>query len=276
VGWLRRNLAERQIAGMTDPVSGTLRVSTATYPPSGVNARYSNYRITGVISGRGLPPTAVEHAGIARVAKWPESGDDLPVTVDRARPDRLVIHWDQILTGHDSGQAAAQAAAVRMRTGLDLGVLEEAVQQTAADGRAPTWISEVTGAAQPGADPAGAGAVAPAGAVGPAPGPARHELPPSTATIPVSGRVLAVREVGVPAALAPAGGVVDLTVAMPDPAAGERTAVCRASFATLADRDRVAAVGATVELLVDAGDPRIVSLRAVGPPGSAAAGPSIR
>jgi len=272
VGWLRRNLAERQIAGMTDPVSGTLRVSTATYPPSGVNATYSNYRIAGVVSGPGLPPTAVEHAGIARVATWPESGDDLPVTVDRTRPDRLVIHWDQIPTRHDLAQAAAQAAAVRMRTGLDLGVLGEAVQQTAADGRAPQWISEVTGPAQPGTDPAGAGAVAAAGAVAPAPapaaGPVRHQLPPSTATIPVSGRVLAVREVGVPAALAPAGGVVDLTVAISDPAAGERTAVCRASFVTPADRDRVATVGVTVDLLVDPGDAGIVSLRADGPPGA--------
>jgi hypothetical protein len=263
MSWLGRNLAERQVARMTDPAAGTLRVTVASYPPAGVNAMYSNYRITGVVSAPGLEPTAVEHSGVARVAKWPQTGEDLPVTVDRARPDRLVINWDQLATQHDSAMAEAQAEAIRMRTGLDVAVLGEAIDQTAAGGNAPGWVGRLVSDAgpRPGATSGGPG---PAPASGPpTAGPVRHELPPSTATAEVTGRVLAVRRVGVPAALAPAGGVVDLTVALPGPA-GERTAICRASFATPAERERVAAVGATVPLLVDPGDPAIVTLRAIG------------
>jgi hypothetical protein len=268
VSWLGRNLAERQVARMTDPAAGTLRVTAASYPPAGVNAVYSNYRITGVVSAPGLEPTAVEHCGVARVAKWPQPGEDLPVTVDQARPDRLVINWDQLATAQDSALAEAQAEAIRMRTGLDMGVLGEAIDQTAAGGNAPGWVGRLVSDAgpMPGATSAGPGQ-APASVPPPA-GPVRHELPPSPATVAVTGRVLAVREVGVPAALAPAGGVVDLTVAVPDPAIGERTAICRASFATPTERERVAAVGTTVALLVDPGDPAIVTLRTSGLPGA--------
>jgi hypothetical protein len=88
VSWLARREAERHIARMTDPVAGTLRVTSASYPPTGVNATYSNYHLAGVVQAAGLAPTAVEHSGLARVAKWPQPGSDLPVTVDRVRPDR--------------------------------------------------------------------------------------------------------------------------------------------------------------------------------------------
>jgi hypothetical protein len=72
--------------------------------------------------------------------------------------------------------------------------------------------------------------------------------------------VVAAREVGMPAALAPAGGVVDLTVAVPDPSGGERTAICRASFATPAERARVATIGAMVRLLTDPDDLGVITL----------------
>jgi hypothetical protein len=219
---------------MTDPQVGTLRVTSASYPPTGVSARYSNYRLAGVVQAERLPPTAVEHAGIAAVAKWPQPGTDLPVTVDRVLPDRIVIHWDQIPRSGDVALAAAQAEATRMRTGLDPAVLAEAVAQAAA-GNSPDWVA-------------------------PPPGSPRDELPPSTATIGVTGRVAAASMVGVPAALAPGGGVVDLTVAVRGPNGAERNEVCRASFDTVAERDRAATVGAVVRLLIDPDNPDAVTL----------------
>ncbi len=262
MSWLGRIRADRQIARMTDPAAGTLHVTSATYPPAGESVMYSNYHLAGVVQAPGLKPTAVEHSGIARVAKWPQPGSDLPVSVDRARPDRLVIHWEQLLTSRDAALAAAQAEANQMRTGLDPAVLADAVKQTAA-GTAPDWVADLAS----GGDPARRAAPAPPAAPPPPPpaapsGPLRHELPPSTATVAATGRVVALREVGVPAALVPAGGVVDMTVAISEPSGGERTAVCRASFATPEERSRVAAVGAIVGLLVDPDDPDVITLSA--------------
>jgi hypothetical protein len=100
---------------MKDPVRGTLQVTASTYPPDGATS--GNFSINGIVSADGIPPTAVEHSGIARTKKWPHGGQTLPVTVDRADPSRLSIEWDEVADSWDTARQSAQAMADAMRTG---------------------------------------------------------------------------------------------------------------------------------------------------------------
>jgi len=100
---------------MKDPVRGTLQVTASTYPPD--SATSGNFSINGIVSADGIPPTAVEHAGIAKVKKWPHSGQTLPITVDRADPTRLQIEWDEVADSWDTARQNAEALAEAMRSG---------------------------------------------------------------------------------------------------------------------------------------------------------------
>jgi hypothetical protein len=104
---------------MKDPVRGTLQVTASTYPPDGATS--ANFSINGIVSADGIPPTAVEHAGIARTKKWPHGGQTLPVTVDRADPSRLQIEWDEVPDSWDTARQSAQAMAEAMRGGAQAG-----------------------------------------------------------------------------------------------------------------------------------------------------------
>ncbi len=47
--------------------------------------------------------------------KWPFPGMVLPVSIDRADPSRFRIEWDEVQSGRDRGQQAAEAIAAAMR-----------------------------------------------------------------------------------------------------------------------------------------------------------------
>jgi len=98
---------------MKDPVRGTLQVTASSYPPD--SATSANFSLNGVVSGDGIPPTAVEHAGIAKTRKWPHAGQQLPVVVDRADPMRIDIQWDELADSWDTARQGAQALAAQMR-----------------------------------------------------------------------------------------------------------------------------------------------------------------
>jgi hypothetical protein len=100
---------------MKDPVEGSLNVVGISMPDP--TATSANYRLDGVVSGPNIAPTPVVHHGMASLSKWPSPGDVLPVTVDRAKLDRLVIHWEQITTGKAAAQSAAAQLAEQMRGG---------------------------------------------------------------------------------------------------------------------------------------------------------------
>jgi hypothetical protein len=100
---------------MKDPVKGTLQVAATTYPPDGATS--GNYSLNGVVSGDGIPPTAIEHAGIAKTKKWPQNGQTLPVTVDRADPTRVHIEWDEVEDSWASARSSAEKMAEMMRSG---------------------------------------------------------------------------------------------------------------------------------------------------------------
>lgn len=100
---------------MKDPVRGTLQVTASTYPPD--DATSANFSINGIVSADGIPPTAVEHAGIAKTKKWPQSGQTLPITVDRADPTRLQIEWDEVEDSWSTARRNAEQLAEQMRGG---------------------------------------------------------------------------------------------------------------------------------------------------------------
>jgi hypothetical protein len=225
MGWLE----DHKIRRMTDPADGTLLVSGTSNPP--FNAMYSNFSLAGVVEAPGLAPTAVQLSGLDPVASWPQPGQRLPVTVDRARPDNVVIHWDQMPTASELALAQAQTEALVQQTGTDPAVLAEAIQQ----------------------------AGGPTGPTGSAQAQPRWAAPPATATVPVTATVVSVTDVGTPPGFGPAGGIADLTVQLTD-GAGTRTAVVRASFASAEQRERTACAGAQVRVLVDPANPASVAI----------------
>lgn len=100
---------------MKDGVEGTLRVVGITTPDP--TATTTNYRLDGVVSADGLTPTAIVHHGMTGVAHWPSPGQELPVTVDRANPEHIVIHWDRLKTSKAQARDMAKQLAQQMRSG---------------------------------------------------------------------------------------------------------------------------------------------------------------
>jgi hypothetical protein len=93
---------------MKDPVRGTAHVVACTEAP---HATHGTARMTLVVSADGVPSTPVEHHQIAPVAKWPYAGTTVPVTVDRARPDRLRVEFDELPDAREQAWEQAQALA---------------------------------------------------------------------------------------------------------------------------------------------------------------------
>jgi hypothetical protein len=84
---------------MKDPVRGRFRVEVCARPGAGggdIASHSYSALVLGVVSGPGIPPRKVRHSCQVRVKKYPNSGQVLPVMVDRADPRRLVILWNEV------------------------------------------------------------------------------------------------------------------------------------------------------------------------------------
>jgi putative oligomerization/nucleic acid binding protein len=123
---------------MKDPVDGTAQVVGSTQPPD--SATSSNVNLTLVVQAEGVPAVSIEHSCIAPTKKWPFPGETLPVTFDRADPDRLKIRWDEISESGDVAKQQADALAAQMNQGgggaqvvqaggADVSEIVEALQQ---------------------------------------------------------------------------------------------------------------------------------------------------
>ncbi len=111
MGWFSRK--------MKDPVRGNAQVVAASIPPRGVSG-WSNCDLSLVVSAEGVEPHAVQQTSwLTPTSKWPYSGMTLPVTVDRADPDRVKIDWDEVPSGEDAAAAEAEQIAEAMRSGTD-------------------------------------------------------------------------------------------------------------------------------------------------------------
>jgi hypothetical protein len=96
-----------------------LLVTAAAMPSR--RATYHMTRLTGVVSGEGVAPTAVQYNGLIRTGLWPSPGTQLPVIVDRADPRKFAIQWDQAGTNRSSALDQAEALAAAMRREGDSG-----------------------------------------------------------------------------------------------------------------------------------------------------------
>ena len=79
---------------MEDPVRGTAKVLYAL-DRRNVQALITRCEMRLSVSAEGLEPTTVSWKGMVKIHKWPRRGVVLPVTVDRANPERLEIDWDE-------------------------------------------------------------------------------------------------------------------------------------------------------------------------------------
>jgi len=110
--WLR---AKR----MKDPVRGSAQVVACSRITQAAVA--SNCVMNLVVSADGIPATPVEHECMCRQDRWPQPGQVLPVTVDRADPTRLRIEWDEVRTHEDRIAEQAEALAAHMNNGASTG-----------------------------------------------------------------------------------------------------------------------------------------------------------
>ena len=117
-------------------VRGTAQVVSLNHAP---HATHGSLRATLVVEAPGVPAfTHVYKKFGARVDKWPDPGDVLPVEVDPADPTEVEVLWDELPTARESAAHQAEQLAAHLR------------QQQAQPGGMPP------GAMQPGAMPPGA------------------------------------------------------------------------------------------------------------------------
>ena len=89
-------------------VRGTARVVSLNHAP---HATHGSLRATLVVEAPGVPAfTHVYKKFGARVDKWPDPGDVLPVEVDPADPTDVEVLWDDLPTARDERGAPGRTA----------------------------------------------------------------------------------------------------------------------------------------------------------------------
>jgi hypothetical protein len=102
---------------MKDPVDGVAQVVGSTQPPD--SATSGNVNLTLVVQGEGVSATTIEHSCLAPTKKWPYPGETLPVTFDRADPDRLKVRWDDVQDSSEVSRQQAEALAAQLNQAGD-------------------------------------------------------------------------------------------------------------------------------------------------------------
>src|SRR5438105_8979855 len=88
---------------MKDPVEGTARVIDvgihSRVPANNADPRgqlgFVRCKVRLVVSGPGIEPREVELTKTFRMAKMPGGGANVPITIDRADPERFAVQWDE-------------------------------------------------------------------------------------------------------------------------------------------------------------------------------------
>lgn len=98
---------------MKDPVRGTAQVvSCSAHRGDGAT---QGCRMQLVVRGKGVPAKAIEHHGLVHRKRWPSPGMTLPVTVDRANPNRVRVEWDEVESSRERALRSAEELATTMR-----------------------------------------------------------------------------------------------------------------------------------------------------------------
>ena len=82
-----------------DPIPGVARVITATGDPGSSEAKVTLSVQPDGMAATSLETTLRHPAGLA-----PESGELLPVVVDRKHPDRIEVDWDGVRRARATGR----------------------------------------------------------------------------------------------------------------------------------------------------------------------------
>lgn len=223
--------------GPTDPVEATFRLVACSSGSGG--AMFENCTMDGVVTAPGIAPTAVHHVSLLTpTAKWPQPGQDLPVTIERGNPSRLRIRWEAVPTTAETARRLAQQQAQQAADSMRAGTTTTS---------APAPESVVLGA--PGRPVPGS----PGGGLSPEES-AQVSIGNAAALglQPMSGRVIAAHQVDVPEGLPHApGGTWDLTLDVAPPSGTGYTTVIRISFSSAARRAEIGALGRVLPIAAD-------------------------
>ncbi len=97
----------------TPGVRGTARVVSVKHAP---DATHGSLRMTVVVEAPGVPAFTHEYKKFAaRVDKWPDPGDVLPVEVDPHDHAEVEVLWDEIPTTRDAAALEAEQLAALLR-----------------------------------------------------------------------------------------------------------------------------------------------------------------
>lgn len=92
---------------MKDPVQGTAQVVSSSNAP---RSTHGNCHMTLVVTAPGVEPFSVKHHSLAvPTDRWPWPGMSIPVTVDRANPEKIDIDWDDVPRVGDTAMDEADA-----------------------------------------------------------------------------------------------------------------------------------------------------------------------
>ncbi len=97
---------------MKDPVQGSAQVVSCSGHRG--DRLMQNCRLQLVVRGDGVPAKAIEHHGLVHRERWPSPGMTLPVTVDRANPNRVRVRWREVESSRDRAlRSAAELTSAR-------------------------------------------------------------------------------------------------------------------------------------------------------------------
>ena len=99
---------------MKEPVAGTAQVVSVSAHRG--DSSWQDIQMTLVVQAEGVPAEPVRHRGMCRADRWPTPGDVLPVTVDRRKPKRLKVEWDEVGTARDRAWQEAERLAAQQRS----------------------------------------------------------------------------------------------------------------------------------------------------------------
>jgi hypothetical protein len=138
--WRGKRRSAHRLQRMADPVDGVLHV-TGVDDPAPYNAMRATCAFEGVVQAPGIPARPEQVSGMVDTARWPQVGDDLPITVDRANPKQWLIRWERVPSRGDQGFAAAREQAARLNAGpASTSPAADWQQPSPAAGPEPDWF----------------------------------------------------------------------------------------------------------------------------------------
>jgi hypothetical protein len=236
-----------------EPVEGSFRV-TAVATSIEQHGREYHARVSGVVSGPGVPATAVTTSlrGLRHLEDVPSANQEYAATVDRRDPSRFQVHWPpQLDTTSEMvrDEAYSRQVAAAMRLGLDPSVVPPA----------PPGPTRIRAMARELAEERVGNGPLPDGSMPVSTAEANQLLESGEAA---TATVTGIDFLTVPASVLPGpeASLANLALEIRREDGSTYRALARFGFRTLARRDQVGFVGASVPVRIDPDNPARVAL----------------